>query len=126
MFNQLKSRILGPKAGNNRGNSKSANPYADIPIFDDVGSIGMPGFDSTSRDESKHADSPNQRMLFHHYVNENYMIIQKEKVLVSAHVNNYQKILKVYFKIKKMYLKYLKFRIIIVISFKWKNHSRMI
>jgi hypothetical protein len=64
MFNQLKSRILGPKAGNNRGNSKSANPYADIPIFDDVGSIGMPGFDSTSRDESKHADSPESKDAF--------------------------------------------------------------
>ena len=57
MFNSMKNRILGSKAS---GKTKS-NPYRDIPIFDDVDSIGMPGLAATGGkmdDESKHADSP--------------------------------------------------------------------
>ena len=39
MYKAIKKSILGEKAGT----SKSMAPYSNIPIFDDVGSIGMPG-----------------------------------------------------------------------------------
>lgn len=55
MFKKLSKGILGSKA-----TASKSKPYSDIPIFDDVGSIGMPGLsgvESTSnrnmREESK-------------------------------------------------------------------------
>lgn len=55
----MKNKILGGKSAPNTRLGSKSNPFTDIPIFDDVGSIGMPGLAPMSataprtREESK-------------------------------------------------------------------------
>ena len=51
MFQAIKKQILGSKAAGET--SKTAHPYSNIPIFDDVGIIGMPSVNKSVVDDSE-------------------------------------------------------------------------